>query len=186
MKLYVQRAFRFVEESCCCTEAKLKQSQRRRREQKLTFSSGEMLSVLLVALLGYNFRSKLWHKLTIWTSPLVLLLFCAPQASSVPETRQPKETTDSWIRFKRSVGSVRTLVTLEEIRVASQSLDLGSELPVSACWLCPTTQKVRMCHLTLKTRFCVSAAVEMLINAHKSQHFRLFEMFVLCFDFIFN
>lgn len=26
MKLYVQRAFRFVEQSCCCTETKLKQS----------------------------------------------------------------------------------------------------------------------------------------------------------------
>lgn len=151
--LYVQRAFRFVEESCCCT-AKLKQSRHCRREQKLTFSSGEVLSVLLVALLGYNFRSKLWDKLTIWTSPLVLLPFCAPQASSVPETRQPKETTDSWIRFKRSVGSVRTLVTLEEIRVASQSLDLESGRPVSACWLYPTTQKVWMCHLSLKTQFC--------------------------------
>lgn len=122
-------------------------------EQKLIFFSGGMLLVLLVAPLGYNFRSKLWHKLKIWTSPLVLLPFCAPQASSVPETRRPKETTDSWIRFKRSVGSVRTLVTLEEIRVASQYSDLESELPVSACWLCPTTQKVRKGHLALKTQF---------------------------------
>lgn len=162
-------------------EAKLKQSQHHRGEQRLTFSSGEMLSVLLVALLCYNFRSKLRHKLTIWTSSLVLLPFCAPQASSVPETRQPKETTDSWIKFKRSVGSVRTLVTLEEIRVASRSLDLESELPVSACWLCPTTQKVRMCRLTVKTRFCGSAAVERLINAHKWEHFRLFKMFVKIF-----
>lgn len=166
MKLYVQRAFRFVEESCCCTEAKLKQSRHHQREQRLTFSWGEMLSVLLVALLGYNFRSKLWDKLTIWTSPLVLLPFCAPQASSVPETRQPKETTDSWIRFKRSVGSVRTLVTLEEIRVASQSLDLESELPVSACWLCPTTQKVRMCHSTLKTVLCLVLRVSCSWNTY--------------------
>lgn len=155
MKLYVQRAFRFVEQSCCCTAVKLKQSRHRQRHQRLIFSSGETLSVLLVALLGYNFRSKLWHKLTIWTSALVLLPFCAPQASSVLETRRPKETMDSWIKFKHSAGSVRTSVTLEEIRVASQFLDLESELRASACLLCPTTQKVRMCHLSLKSQFCV-------------------------------
>lgn len=161
MKLYVQRAFRFVEQSCCCTEAKLKQSRHRQWSKGWFSFQGEMLSVLLVALLGYNFRSKLWHKLNIWTSPLVLLPFCASQASSVLETRRPKETTDSWIRFKRSVGSVRTLVTLEEIRVASQFSDLESELPVSACWLCPTTQKVRMGHLALKTQFYMFAAVSL-------------------------
>lgn len=112
----------------------------------------------------------------IWLSGLHrrFCCLCVPQASSVPETRQPKGTTDSWIKFKHSVGSVRTLVTLEEIRVASRSLDLELELPVSACWLCPTTQKVRTCRLTAKTRFCGSAAVERLMNALKWQHFRHF------------
>lgn len=177
MKLYVRRAFRFV-------EAKLKQS-RRRQWYKSWFSfQGEMLSVLLVALLGYNFRSKLWHKLKIWTSALVLLPFCAPQASSVLETRRPKETTDSWIRFKRSVGSARTLVTSEEIRVASQYLDLGSELPASACWLCPTTQKVRKGHLALKTQLFVFVTVS-LSTCTSAQRFRLFEIFVPRFYFVF-
>lgn len=58
-------------------------------------------------------------------------------------TRQQKETTACSIRFRLCAGWRRTLQLLVEIRPGSQCLALVPGLPAWACWLCPTTQRVR-------------------------------------------
>lgn len=120
-----------------CVET-IKKSWLRQRESKATFSpEGRQFKLIQMSCWAL-------HQNIQKMSTSALLSVCVLQASSVLVTRQQKGTTGSWIRFKLSAGSVRTSVTLEETRVASQFLDLELAPLVSACSLCRTTQRVRI------------------------------------------
>lgn len=142
-RIYFFSFFRGKLSAKCC---KTKEGKLCRRKQRHIYTWGRIVSVLSDALLGYSFRSKLLC--VLWSSNLALLLLSVwtHQAFSAPVTRLQKATMDSWIRFKLSAGSVKTLDTSEETQVASQSSGLGLVPLVLVCWHSLTTQRVRTSH----------------------------------------